>query len=116
MKQLVWAGLILGKDYASHAFDNWARSMNLTWDHKHHHIHFLRWAQTGQRLNVLDHQQYNSVITPMEHHLLFMTEEERFQALVEDLEDKLFHNGDGEFTNVAVAFWDEQRALGLYPW
>ncbi|KAG6875438.1 hypothetical protein C0992_003822 [Termitomyces sp. T32_za158] len=77
-----------------------------------HRTHFLKWAQSGLQLR---HQQYTQVITPLERRILFMTEEERYQAMVDDLENVLFHGGRGEFTDVAMALRNEQRKLGLFP-
>lgn len=51
----------------------------------------------------------------MERRILFMTEKERFQALVDDLENMIFYQRTGEFTDLAVSLRIEQNSLGVFP-
>lgn len=57
------------------------------------------------------HHQYNMVIFLLECQILFMTEEEKYQALVQDLKDTIFCKGRSEFTNIAFDLQMEQKTL-----
>ncbi|KAG6849504.1 hypothetical protein H0H93_007960 [Arthromyces matolae] len=99
-RQMVWAGPILGIDFTSAIYDNWRERLTVNYDRKTRRLYFIWSARNGVEL---EHPQYDAVVTELERTILRMTEDERFNALLDDIEDAYFRGGNQELTDVAHA-------------
>ncbi|KAG6836420.1 hypothetical protein H0H93_008161 [Arthromyces matolae] len=107
-RQMIWAGPILGVDHASAVYNDWKDRMTVDYDRKTRRMYFIWSSRNGVELT---HPQYDAVITDLERMILRMTPDERFHALVDDIEDAYFRGGNQELTDVAVALRREEDLL-----